>query len=83
MNLNINTVKLYYAEDIKRYARVQSLTKSEIEDLIKKTKFLFGLTDSVDVERYIKHWKPEDFIIKVDSEIDRICDEIFEATEGM
>jgi hypothetical protein len=83
MELNIDTLKLYYAEDIKYYARQKLLTPSQIEDLKKKTKFLFQLSDNVDVEQYIRYWGPEQFVIKVENEVDRICDKFFEAMEAL
>lgn len=81
MDVNINTLKLYYALDIKKYARLRKLSKEEAEDLVKKTRYLFGLGPSADVEKFITYWSPEDFIEKVDYEVDRICEEFMDILE--
>lgn len=83
MQSNVETLRLYYAQDIKRYAMLKTLTKSEIEDLKRKTRYLFSLGPDVDVERYILNWSPEDFIVKVENEIDKICNRYFEAMEEL
>jgi cobalamin biosynthesis Mg chelatase CobN len=70
-----------YGKDIKRYAQRRELTKTEITDLVNKTRLLFDLKKEVDVEKFIRTWSPEDFINKVDFEIEKAYDSLFDIEE--
>lgn len=86
MQINLATLKLEYAKDIKYYASLPVLNDEQVADLHKKARVFFDLSKDSNIDKFIAYYSPEDFINKIDYTVESIYDQfaqVFEVTEEL
>jgi hypothetical protein len=81
MQFNLASLKLEYAKYIKYYASLSYLSDEQVADLHNKTRVFFDLDKGTNIDTFISYWKPEEFLAKIEFEVEKIHDYFFESTE--